>query len=168
MGAGEGFAQGVQMAGSFLMPALQQRMQNQRFDKQLGQQDKQFYDRLALDQAWKDGFYGGSSMLQGGVEAPQSQASATPYQVTRSQPGLMDRLVGRGTTTPAEALSMPDPVHPAPARTFADPVNPSPALTMRQMPAQTGAPQGPSVNRIRPNTPLPSMSMMRGLPRRGY
>ena len=150
MGAGQGFERGVQSIGSLILPALQMRMQqkrydadreidkqrydqqNERYDKRLSQMDKQYYDRMALDQAWKEGFYGGPSMLGGESPAghaaqiaPPSPAQPTPYQVTRNQ-------------TPAEALAGqftdPNPGYPAgrqnetPAWTNPNP--PSPAGTL--------------------------------------
>lgn len=159
MGAGQGFAEGVQMAGSFLMPALQHRMQqkrydaglaldkerydqqNARFDKQLAQRDKQYYDRMTLDQAWKEGFYGGPSMFGGespigpmSQGAPPSPAqSLIPYQVTRPKTDA-EVMAGQFTDPsyhaeqpiPRTAWSDPNPSpSPAPTRTHAQPTMPS-------------------------------------------
>jgi hypothetical protein len=139
MGAGQGFADGVQMAGSFLMPALQMRMQNNRFDKQMAQQDKQYYDRMILDQAWKEGFYGGPSMLGGESPAgpmshgapPSPAQSLIPYQVTRPKTDA-EVMAGQFTDPtyheeqpiPKTAWSNPNPSL-APIRTHAQPTMPS-------------------------------------------
>lgn len=176
MGAGEGFRDGVQMAGQFLMPAMQMKNQNARFDKQLGQQDKQFYDRLVLDQAWKDGFYGSDSPISGAV---RTDGTGQPYQTTRpeARTGFMSKVFGSGeTASPAAALAFADPVNPAKAPAFADPVNPAAAPARRPFPSPGGGPSfktqevmpnqgGP---RIGPNTPLPPASSMLRPFRRGY
>lgn len=59
-GIGQGIADGVKM----LMPMMQMHQQNQRFDKQMGQQSQQFYDQLAVRSGWQDGRMGQVGMAQ--------------------------------------------------------------------------------------------------------
>lgn len=157
MGAGQGFERGMQGISSMILPAMQARMQNQRFDKQMTQRDKQFYDRMALDQAWRDGMYGGSSMLgeesKGGVMLSQPN----PYQVTRepSQAELLKPQFTDPTYTP------PQPSQPVNYKAqFSDP-NPSPqagpaspAPVSRATPAPAPGFRGPSPS----STPFSSAS----------
>lgn len=75
-GVGQGLQQGVQMAGGFIMPAMQMRQQQKQFDASMGQRkdemaqrEKLFHDRLSMEQGWKEGFYGTPSAF-GEPEAP--------------------------------------------------------------------------------------------------
>jgi hypothetical protein len=160
MGAGQGFERGMQGISNMILPAMQMRMQNQRFDKQMTQRDKQFYDRMVLDQAWRDGMYGGSSMLGGPESVSQSTQPApqsTPYQVTRepSQAELLKPQFTDPTYTP------PQPAQPVNYKAqFSDP-NPSPpsapaspAPVSRATPAPAPGFRGPSPS----STPFSSAS----------
>ena len=95
-GAGQGVLQGVQL----LIPMLQQHYRNKRFDTQMGmdrervsKQEKQFYDRLALDQAWKDGLYGQpqeTPVIQPAIShpdpvPPQDPAAVPPVRMIQGQ-----------------------------------------------------------------------------------
>jgi len=179
-GVGQGLAQGVQQIAGFALPVMRMK-----------QEDKHFYDRLALDQAWKDGFYGGPSPLEGEASAPgdpnasvTTDGSGQPYQVTRPAPkqGFMDRIFGKqeptyttrgGGMTPGETLAlgrtMGSPTEPGRGRSFPSPTEPAPAGPMAARPA--APPASPGVrqpNVVRPNTPLPPMSMMRSGFRRPF
>lgn len=157
MGAGQGFERGMQGISSMILPAMQARMQNQRFDKQMTQRDKQFYDRMALDQAWRDGMYGGSSMLGEESKVGVMPSQPNPYQVTRepSQAELLKPQFTDPTYTP------PQPSQPVNYKAqFSDP-NPSPptgpaspAPVSRATPAPTPGFRGPSPS----STPFSSAS----------
>ena len=151
MGAGQGFERGVQMVGSFLMPALQHRMQqkrydadravdqqrynqqNERYDKRLSQMDKQYYDQLAMQQKFMEVMYGngggdgGANMLQPQT-APQPQAP-TPYQVTRPA-SQAELLAGQFTHPNPGYQEQAD--EPAPQWTHPNPPSPAEALSIRQ------------------------------------
>ncbi len=157
MGAGQGFERGMQGISNMILPAMQARMQNQRFDKQMTQRDKQFYDRMALDQAWRDGMYGGSSMLGEESKGSVMPSQPNPYQVTRepSQAELLKPQFTDPTYTPPQPsqpvdykaqFSDPNPSHPTgPA---------SPAPVSRATPAPTPGFRGPSPS----STPFSSAS----------
>lgn len=168
-GIGQGFNEGVKTAGNFLFRAMQAK-----------RDDKRFYDQLALDHAWNEGFHGRPSMLDREASLPQGgpvTSGPISYQVTRSEPSgpaaFLGRLFGKSAgPSPGESLAgkFQDPVNPTLPPRFADPVNPAPASPVpqgRPIPQAQLQPSGPRIN-IRPNTPLPPMWMMRRGFRRGY
>jgi hypothetical protein len=158
-GGGQGFNEGVRTAAGFLFKGMQMK-----------RDDKRFHDRLALDQAWKDGFYGGPSLLD--VNAGEKTYGQPGGRMSSPGDGRWPSHPASGTTpTSGESLAglMPDPVNHAPTRSFLDPMNPSPVRPMVKQPTPSqGNPDFRQPNLIRPTTPLSPIWMMRRGFRRGY
>lgn len=133
-GAGQGFNEGVKTVGNFLFKAMEAK-----------RADKQYYDRLALQQAWMD-VYGGTPLQDGrwspvpsvGVPRPQPHPPArsignrpavsppVPYQVTRpDSPAKL--LAGQSFTHPNPAGYRSEEAEQEPAPRFTHPNPPSPA-----------------------------------------
>ncbi len=136
-GAGQGFNEGVKTAGNFLFKAMEAK-----------RADKQYYDRLALQQAWMD-VYGGTPLQDGrgspvpsvGVPRPQPHPPArsignrpavsppVPYQVTRPD-SPAELLAGQSFTHPNPAGYRSAEAEQEPAPRFTHPNPPSPAETL--------------------------------------
>jgi len=102
-GVGQGFADGVKM----LVPMMQMHQQNQRFDKQMGQQSQQFYDQLAVRSGWQDGRMGQIGLAQ----EPAADSSGVDQA---SQVGRLE--------VPGRPVAVPQPIQA--------PVSPGMALGM--------------------------------------
>ncbi len=146
-GVGGGLADGVQMAGQFIMPAMQMKQRQKMFDAQM----EQNYDRMALEKAWVERHGMPSS----------GQAAQQPYQVT------MD---AKDAPTPAQFLGFSDPTKaatPTPTVKDWDPVNAQP-MRSTPSPAASIGPSAPSMGVKEKNPfmsgPIPPVSEMR--PRR--
>ncbi len=117
-GVGQGLNEGVKTAGNFLLDA----MRRKQYDRQLDQENKRYYDSLAVQLGWKQGWNGEEDAASAGASAmlpavPQEGApgsSATmpePRQVGRlSVPGSPVRSAGPLRPLPSSAgelLSFP-------------------------------------------------------------
>lgn len=136
MGAGQGFERGMQGISNMILPAMQARMQNQRYDKQMTQRDKQYYDRLAMQQKFMEVMYGTggnesmADMLHPQTAPPPQAPTPTPYQVTRPY-SPAELLAGQSFTHPNPGYQE-QADEPAPQWTHPNPPSPAEALTVKQ------------------------------------
>lgn len=140
-GIGGGLADGVQMAGQFIMPAMQMKQRQKMFDAQM----EQNYDRMALEKAWVERYGTPSS----------GQAGQQPYQVTRD---------AADSPTPAQFLGFSDPTKaatPTPTAKDWDPVNAQPMKTAPS-PGASLQPPAPAMSMTNKNPfmsgPIPPIS----------
>lgn len=129
-GVGQGLAEGVQMAGSFLMPAMRAKQQQKQFDTEMGQRSKQrqdtldmHHDRMALEQAWVDRF---SPSEPAQASLPPDAFPKMPAQPAQAQQPLPPDAFPRVPATPAQAL-LPTPT-PQAVNAPSVRVNPNTAL----------------------------------------
>lgn len=176
-GVGQGLNEGVKTAASFILPAMQMKQQQKQFDARMGQQDRQFYDRMTLDQAWKDGYYGGTSPWD--EQSPVGAPPAGSQVPTAPTPGQSLAQVGR-LAVPSFSHGAQPPASPGAVRTD-DAGNTirmggkppiatnAPSYSMPGTRMNEAPPSNPGMRLITPNTPMPSVGMMRsGGFRRGY
>lgn len=182
-GAGQGLNEGVKTAASFILPAMQMKQQQKQFDaglaqreKQLQQQNRQYYDRMTLSRGWDDGYYGGPSPWdeQSPVGAPPSGSQVPMAPTSGESLAQVGRLAVPSfqRTQPAAspgAVRMDDA-----GNTIRMGVKPpiatnAPSYSMPGMRPNEVPAQNTGIRSIRPNTPMPSVGMMRsGGFRRGY
>ena len=147
-GIGGGLADGVQMAGQFLMPAMRMKQQQKQFDQsmeqrkaEMGQHDKLFHDRLAIEQGWNDGRAGRPSMF----DAQQEEQAALP-------PDAFPRMPANPVARPAPGPALPPDAFPRMPQTPAQVLAPVPRdPIVREHPTIKGGSQiVPPVSAIQP------------------
>ncbi len=109
-GVGQGLNEGVQMAAGFLTDAMKMKQRQKQFDQsqgqqqkqfdetmqqhksEMGQRDKLFYDRLAIEYGWNKGRYGNDDEQSLPPDAfpklPAAQAQAAPPAVPSPLPSM--------------------------------------------------------------------------------
>lgn len=159
MGMGRGVMEGVQMAGSFVMPAMQLRQQQRQFDAKM----EHDYDRMALEKAWIDSRRGvrpeaPSGMAGSGGTYPIQQ----PYQVTMdaAKAPTTEQFMGFSDPTkaavPSARISDWDPVNAPQVR---KPAVMSPAAALAPQPATPS--MGLKTRNPFASGPIPTINEMR-------
>lgn len=145
-----GLEEGVSLAGSFILPALQARQQQKQFDASM----KRDRDRMALERAWID--------ARRGVRPSKGDGGQQPHQVTMEADQAPTHEQFMGFSDPTQAAT------PTPKASDWDPVNAPAAQPPAAMsPAAALAPQSvvPSMGVRGRNSfssgPLPPISAMR-------
>lgn len=148
-GIGGGLADGVQMAGQFLMPAMRMKQQQKQFDQsmdqrkaEMGQHEKLFHDRLAIEQGWNDGRAGRPSMFDA-----QDEQAALP-------PDAFPRMPANPVARPAPGPALPPDAFPRVPQTPAQALAPMPVQPIVQPAQKERAQIVPPISAIKPKFPM--------------
>lgn len=149
-GVGQGLNEGVRTAAGFVFDAMKLKQQQERFDAtmdqrkaEMGQHDKLFHDRLAIEKGWKDGRYGVMEEELPPDAFPRVPAQQAPQPGQQGlPPDAFPRTPSPASTPQVGQVSAPRPMprSAAPAQTTIRPMQMTLAQSLLPAPRIVGKP----------------------------